>query len=400
MTRDPQRMAWLVLLAAFGINCVLAVTVPLSVRWYLSSATVSHEALLEVITGTVLVWEPGANTPIGVTSSTTTVPEGSTIHTDSSSRAFLRFFDNSTATLSFDTEAKLAAMRSPRFGFTSKPDSLLLDIMRGQVNIGVALPVNGPLEFQVASPHMVALLGEGSYSLKVTNDTSRTIVDRGAAQVTAQGGTVTLEQRERTTVRRGEQPEQPVAAAQSLLLNGSLEEDLSLGWRTYNEQGGDGGEVDGEISVVELPDTSSRAVRFFRTGSEGNHCETVIRQDMNEEVSDLATSIRLFLKVRLTNQSLSGGGYLSSEYPTMIRLEYEDVYGSESHWTHGFYYHNRDNNPTMYGERIPHNVWYNYASGNLLETIYPRPARLKSLLVYASGWDYESMVTDISLVVE
>lgn len=399
MTRDPQRMAWVVLLVAFGINCVLAVTVPLTVRWYLISATVSHEALLEVITGTVLVWEPGTNTPIGVTSSTS-VLEGSAIRTDSSSRAFLTFFDNSTATLSFDTEAKLVAMRSPRFGFSSRPHRLILDIVRGQVNIGVALPVDGPLEFQAASPHMVALLKEGSYSLKITNDTSRTIVDRGTAQVSAQGGTVTLEQRERTTVRRGEQPEQPLAAAQNLLLNGSLVEDLSLGWQTYNEQGGDGGEVDGEVSVVELPDTSSRALRFFRTGSEGNHCETVIRQDLNEEVSDLATSIRLFLKVRLTNQSLSGGGYLSSEYPTMIRLEYEDVYGSEGHWTHGFYYQNRDNNPTMYGERIPHDVWYNYASGNLVETIYPRPARLKSLLVYASGWDYESMVTDISLVVE
>ena len=99
-------------------------------------------------------------------------------------------------------------------------------------------------------------------------------------------------------------------------------------------------------------------------------------------------------------QSLSGGGYLCSEYPLMIRLEYDDVYGSESQWTQGFYYQNTDNNPTMFGERIPRNVWFDYASGNILETISPRPARLKSLLIYASGWDYESSVTDISLVVE
>jgi hypothetical protein len=137
---------------------------------------------------------------------------------------------------------------------------------------------------------------------------------------------------------------------------------------------------------VQFPEIDSRAVRFFRTGSEGNHCETVIRQDLNEEISDLATSTRLYLRVRLVDQSLSGGGYLSSEYPLMIRLEYEDVYGSASHWTHGLYYQNRD--------------WYDYESDNLLETIYPRPARLQSLQVYASGWDYESMVTDISLVVE
>jgi hypothetical protein len=399
MNRDPRRVAWLVLAAAFLVNCALAVGIPLGARWYLINATVTHEANLEVIMGTVLVWEPGASTPIGVTSSTT-VREGSSIQTDSSSRAFLSFFDNSTATLSFDTEARLVAMRSPRFGLSNKPDSLQVEVSRGQANIGVALPVNGPREFRATSPYMAALLNEGSYSLKVTGDSSRMIVHLGGAEVSAQGQTVALEQRERTTVRRGQPPNEPTAAAQNLLVNGSFVDDLSTGWQSYNEQGGDGGDVDGEVSIVDLPDTESRAVRFYRTRSGGNHCETVIRQELNEEISDLATSISLYMKVSLLNQSLSGGGYLSSEYPLMIRLEYEDVYGSEGHWTHGFYYQNQDNNPTMYGERIPHLTWFDFASGNILETIYPRPARLNSLLVYASGWDYESMVTDISLVVE
>ncbi len=399
MNRDPQRVAWLVLLAAFVFHCALAAGVPLTARWYIINTTVSHEATLEVIMGTVLVWEPGANTPIGATGSTN-VPEGSRVRTDSSSRAFLTFFDNSTATLSFDTEARLTAMRSPRFGLSPRPEVLHLDLVYGQANIGVALPMNGPLEFQATSPHMAALLKEGSYSLKVTSDSSRTIVHLGTAEVTAQGETVALEQRERTTVREGQPPGEPIAAAQNLLVNGGFVEDLSSGWQSYNEQGGDGGDVDGEISIVELSDTDSRAVRFFRTRSGGNHCETVIRQELDEEISDLATSISLYLKVRLLNQSLSGGGYLSSEYPVMIRLEYEDIYGSEGHWTHGFYYQNQDNNPTMYGERIAQNIWFDYASGSILEAIYPRPARLKSLLIYASGWDYESMITDVSLVVE
>ena len=370
MSRDPRRVAWLVLLVAFGVNCILVLSIPLAARWYLTNATVSREAALEAIVGTVLVWEPGSNSPIGVTGSTT-VPEGSRIRTDSSSRAFLTFFDNSTATISFDTEARLAAMRSPRFGISTKPDSLHLDVTHGQVNVGVALPVNGPLEFRATSPHMTALLKEGSYTITVTSDSSRTHAHRGTAQVTAQGETVALTQGERTTVGEGQQPEEPVAAPQNLVVNGSFLDDLEVGWQSYNEQGGDGGDVDGEISVVPLADASSRAVRFFRAASEGNHCETVIRQDLSEEISDLATSISLFMKVRLVNQSLSGGGYLSSEYPLMIRLEYEDVYGSEGHWTQGFYYQNQDNNPTMYGERIAHDIWFDYASVNLLEAIYP-----------------------------
>jgi hypothetical protein len=333
MRRDPQRTAWLVLLSSFFVNCALVVSIPLTLRWYLINSTVSHEATLEAIMGTVLVWQPGAANPIGVTSSAT-VPEGSRILTDSSSRAFLTFFDNSTATLSFDTEARLEAMRSPRFGISNKPDSLQLEVSLGQANIGVALPVNGPMEFRVTSPHMTSLFEEGSYSLKVTQDSSRTIVHLGEAQVSAQGQTVALKQRERTTVRQGQPPAEPVAGAQNLLTNGSFVEDLSVGWQTYNEQGGDGGDIDGKISIIDLSGTDSRAVRFLRTLSGGNHCETVIQQDLDEEISDLATSIGVYLEVRLINQSLSGGGYLSSEYPLMIRLEYEDVYGSEGHWTH------------------------------------------------------------------
>jgi hypothetical protein len=245
MTRDPQRMAWVVLLVALVINCTLLISIPLAVRWYLINATVSQEATLEVITGTVLVYGRQGNTPIGVTS-TLSVPEGSTIRTDSSSRAFLKFFDDSTAVLSFDTEVTLADMHSSRFRFSPTPDSLLLDIAMGQVNIGVALPVDGPVEFLTTSPHMAASLTEGSYSLKVTSDSSRTIVHLGTAEVTAQGSTVTLEQKERTTVREGDRPEDPLAAAQNLLVNGSFEEELSVGWEAYNEQGGDGGDVDGE----------------------------------------------------------------------------------------------------------------------------------------------------------
>jgi hypothetical protein len=399
MRRDPGRTAWLVLLSAFAIFCTLAVSIPLAVRWYLLSATINHDATLEVIAGTVLVWEPGGAASIGVTS-TAVVPEGSRIRTDASSRAFLTLFDNSTVTLSFDTEANLSTMRSRRFSLGTTPDSLHLHVAQGQVNIGVAVAIGGPREFLATSPHMSAVLEDGSYSLKVTSDSSRTIAHMGHAQVTAQGKSVALEQREQTTVIKGQPPEEPVTGAQNLLVNGSFVDDLSVAWQSYNEQGGDGGDVDGRISIVELPDTTSRAVKFSRLLSGGNHCETVIRQDLNEEVSDLATSISIYLKARLEHQSLSGGGYLSSEYPLMIRLEYEDVYGSEGQWTHGFYYQNTDNNPTMYGERIPQNVWFDYASGNLLEDISPRPAGLKSLLIYASGWDYESSVTDISLVVE
>jgi len=100
------------------------------------------------------------------------------------------------------------------------------------------------------------------------------------------------------------------------------------------------------------------------------------------------------------NQSLSGGGYLASEYPLMIRVTYRDVYDSEAEWVQGFYYENPAGSPTTYGLQIPRDRWYLYESTNLLETLPISPYRIMKVRVYASGWDYESFVSDVSLIVE
>lgn len=84
----------------------------------------------------------------------------------------------------------------------------------------------------------------------------------------------------------------------------------------------------------------------------------------------------------------------------MIRLTYRDIYDSEAEWVQGFYYQNTDGSPIMFGQQIPHDSWYMFDSGNLLESLPIRPYKLVRLRVYASGWDYESLVSDINLVVE
>jgi hypothetical protein len=149
-----------------------------------------------------------------------------------------------------------------------------------------------------------------------------------------------------------------------------------------------------------VEDEGRRAVRFLRTGGEYNHCETIIEQALNRDLPDPLTTLKLRATIKLVNQSLSGGGYLSSEYPLMIRIRYRDVYQSETEWVRGFYYQNRDNNPTMYGQEIAQNQWYFYESENLLDILPITPRRIVWLRVSASGWSYDSLLSEISLIVE
>ncbi|HAL62125.1 MAG TPA: hypothetical protein DCP08_06940, partial [Chloroflexi bacterium] len=111
-------------------------------------------------------------------------------------------------------------------------------------------------------------------------------------------------------------------------------------------------------------------------------------------------SLQLRLDVRVNSHSLGGGGYLSSEYPVIVRIDYEDEYGSAAHWYHGFYCQNVHNNDTLNGEEIRCGVWYPYEETNLLEILEPPPFYIKSVRIYASGWNYESLVAETGLLVE
>ncbi len=68
MRRDPQKVAWAILLASFFVFCALAVSIPLTIRWWIITAATSHDATLEVISGTVLVRVRGLPPDVGVTS--------------------------------------------------------------------------------------------------------------------------------------------------------------------------------------------------------------------------------------------------------------------------------------------------------------------------------------------
>ncbi|MGQ9625801.1 MAG: FecR domain-containing protein [Anaerolineae bacterium] len=403
MRNNPERTAWIVLLSAFAVFCLLATGIPFGTWWYLTTATEPQRITLEVISGTVLLKEPGQEEAVGIIDLKDNLPEGTLVKTDATSWANLTFFKKrdevtlGTATLYSDTQVKIHDVRSERYRLSSLPDKVVLEVIKGRVRIGVAPAINAPLHFEVYTPHAEAFLKEGSYSVEVSSEESQISVRDGEAQVQAAGETVTLGWEERTSVEIGQSPLDPVPADRNLMVNGSFKEGLK-GWQVYNEQGVDGGKIDGTVEVVIVGDRET--VSFSRMGEEGNHCETGITQKIDKDVRDY-TSLKIRLDVRLIYQSLSGGGYLSSEFPIIVRLDYKDPYGIDRFWTHGFYYQNKDNYPIQNGEQIPRYRWYPYESENLMDALGDvRPTYITGLRIYASGWNYQSQVAEVGLIVK
>ncbi len=396
LKKNPERLAWIVLSMAFATFCFLAAGIPLGIRWYIINATQVHETSLSAVRGTVQVQEPEADVPFAVTGTKDDVLVESTVKTDATSQAFLEFFEDSTLHLYNKTRVIIHRAQSPRFSFSSKPNTIILEVTGGRVRIGVAPSMVSPLKFQVQTPHAAVELEEdGSYSVEVSSEEFHLTVRDGRAKVIAMGKTVELGRGERTTVEIGREPLGPLPAERDLIVNGDFKEPLAVGWEVYHEQI-DPEEVSGKAEILIVGDR--QAVRFWRMGKAANHGETGITQVIDKDVRDF-TSLELHISVRLLNQSLPGAGMLSSEFPVMVHLDYKDAYGNDNFWTYGFYFKDPIANWQISdGEKTPHSVWYPYESPNLMEELDVKPATITSIRVYASGWDYQSMASQVQLL--
>ena len=400
MRRNPERVAWVVLSLSFLILCLIVVGVPLGIRHYIQVAEKPQEASVQSLVGTVVVDVPVGSgpTPLGKDQSLA-IPEGTVIRVDETSEAVVTFFDHSFMRMFSGTTVQLDRSRAPRYASSALPNTVYLNLMGGRVRIGTALSVDSPLDFRVQTLHATSTLAtDGSYAIEVSNDRSDIATYRGDTRVSAAGRTVNLGPRQRTEVVFGEAPQPAVGIARNLIVNSDFRDGLNKGWRAYNDQGTDGGDIDGVVELV--VDAGVRSAHFVRQGGQGNHCETILEQVIDAQMPDAPTSLVVRATVQVRYQSLSGGGYLSSEYPLMIRLTYRDVYDSEAEWVQGFYYQNIADTPTTYGLQVPHDRWYLFESDNLLEQLPIRPYKIIRIRVYAAGWEYESLISDIYLIVE
>lgn len=420
LEHKPERKAWLVLWAAFGICIALWALVPFFGIEYVRTTTVAQMASLEAAPITpdkitpVRVTLPNSGVALAVIDATE-IAEASRVETDTTdnSRAFLTFFDKSTAKLLPNTQIVLSEMRVPQFGVSENMNRVVIEQTRGVVRYSVTAPLMlaanatpRKTQFLVRTPHFDAWLTPGgSYAIEVNNNGSQVSVSEGSAAVRSRDGSrdVFVEQGQRVLAQVGKSLGEPIPAAQDLLVNGDFAEPIDCNpnatgpWKCYSDQGGDGGDINGAVGVVTKDDR--RAVWIRREGSNQNSAITGIRQIIDRDISDYR-SLKLSAYVRVESHNLSGGGYLSTEYPLILRIRYRDVNGDEAEYVRGYYAQNDAGNPTANGELTKSGIWNPIDSSNLLAGLPIKPFRILSIEIYASGWDYESYISNVQLTVE
>ncbi len=383
-------IAWVALWLSFIAFVVMVVGVPSAVNAYLYRATSARQANLSILGGTVLVQERGARVELNAANGKT-LEEGDQIRTTANSQAVLWFFDGSNLRLWPNSEIVVSRMRTS--SHNDRLSAVGVYLARGHARVEVGMPVAKEHEFALDTPYGRANLREGSYTVEVTAEATELIARYGSASVGSADRGLEIAQSQRAVLRAGEAPAGPLPATRNLIKNG----DFSSSMEEWNASEDAEEEVLGN-TVLEIGGGRSAAV--FRRKGGTKHGENRLFQALNRDVSDLQ-SLQLVLDLRLTQQTLSGGGWQGSEYPLMVRIKYRDAYDSEAMLVRGFFFQNVDKHPTPNGKEVPRDQWQTYAL-DLFDPglVKPRPSYLISIEVVGSGWDYESRVSNLRLAAE
>jgi hypothetical protein len=402
MKKNPERLAWTILLTAFATFCMLALSIPAGVRWYIVNATEPFDTDITSVRGTVIIGNPTAELSASlVDGSTTTIEESATVTTDDISQAILTFFDDSSLTMYGSTTVSLQETKEPRFGISPNPTTIVIGVEKGRVR-ATSSRGREDLSFDILTPHAVIKMDQGSFSIEVNEEETQVTTRIGQAVVTGSEEQVILTEGKRAVVGVNTPLTGPLPAAQNLISHSEFDPAFLNAWEIYSI------DLTEEVTTtVEVVDFQNRSVLQLSSRGEDNiHTETGVMQVVNKDVRDFR-SLRVFAEVRLIRQSLPGGGQLGSEFPIMLHIAYKDANNNDRDWFHGFYYAPPPENYIIYNqpdnssERIARFIWYPYESVNLLTTLGPaKPVFIKSIRIYASGWIYEAMVDNISLLAQ
>jgi len=405
MRNNTQRLAWAVLLASFALCIVTAVAVPSLIRTYIIRATEPSNVTLEVQRGPLRVMLAGRGMPVAVAGKRDDVPEGTAVATDSTAGQLVLRAPETDLLLArvqlYDhTEVVLARARSPRYAASDLSHSVVLNVNDGRVRINVADDVARPTEVEVRTPLGEASLTQGSYEVKVNGLSMEVTVRAGRAVVINQLGTrLVLGPGERGLVR-ADGIEGPLQGARSLVLNGDFQQPLEPAWTAYDTQ------TDPEqprATAAIVTDQERQVVRLHREGV--NHAVVGLVQDISYDIRDFSfLELRVAVKVNSQNILGFGGcGFLSSECPVIVVLEFRDTFGIDHEWRRGFYTGEPAEGWPLYPwtEQIPVGTWRSFESGNLMEDFADTPpAIIQRLTIYASGHSFEAMVTEIELLAQ
>ncbi|MEX2425898.1 MAG: hypothetical protein WD401_03955 [Thermomicrobiaceae bacterium] len=406
--------AWILMLAGFAVFLFIFLISSIEVYSYFRDGTQPQTALLEPVSGQGLLLRSAGEEDWRLVSESATVREGDTISTGSATAGWITLFDQSTVEVSENSLVRIKRMRTSRL-FTERKE-IEIEPLRGTIHVGMAPrgefntssltvpsgPVTIRMRDEIRSEQTGSFLVETQRLDPGGNEDDpilavRVAVLRGQATVETDHAQQTLSTNEQVVVGPGGEPGEVTSARREHVRNGDFSRDLA-DWVEYHGQSGDPGTDSGTVQRVptEGGSDSGVAVQFSRSTQTGTSWETGIQQTVGQSLR-VHSSLNLGLDLRIDDQHPPGGGDEMTEFPLIVKINYVDLQGQNREWWHGFYVHESVAGPVP-GERATRVVQGEWSSVSFdLSDLSPLPRQISSILVYSSGHNYRSFVTNLSL---
>jgi len=188
MRSNPQRLAWITLLGALALFCLLCVSSVIFARWLLFESPTQLSVTLHVARGTVGVSKPDTSGEQAVRT-TDTVGQENTLSTDNDSQGYLAFADPysgqvlATVTLHHDSVMTLDRASRPRFSLSDNPYSIRVTGIAGRVDVWVNGDLDRELRLDLVGPLGTILVSEpGTLFVESTADFQTVTARRATAR--------------------------------------------------------------------------------------------------------------------------------------------------------------------------------------------------------------------------
>ncbi len=421
----PERVAWLVLLAAFALFCAVAFSSIFAVYQYLFQSTVPLPATLKVAKGTIGI-TPGCDLIEEVERASEDLTNTLTcVSTDSLSQATIQFRSSNESetllaavTLQGNTSGTFNQANQPRFDLSPNPKRVQFSNLQGTFDIFVTGIVPGGRQFYLTL-HTDALDSEegaqvqirenGRYRLTVSEDELHLHTLAGTARVFFKndlGSRQTTDAGEELVLRLGARSSSSQATTENILPNGAFTLVGAAGLADWQCNAIQALPPVGDYSLQQYD--GRRGLRLRRLDNAATPGAVTCIQEIEAERGNLRAydSLRVLATFNALHQNLDVCGELASECPLMLRIDYLDQYGRAGEWLRGFYYEPSDSErkrcASCLQDHIETNqdVWYTFESDNLFNLIAEdnRPVQIKTITFYASGHQFDTVVSEMALL--
>ena len=436
---SPERIAWIALLGAFLLFGVVTLTSIFGVYNFLFRSTVAMPTVLEVAKGTVGI--TGADLIEAVEREREELTNTVTgVSTDSLSQATIQFRERNDSdaqsatllaavTLQGNTFVTFNYAHRPRFEWSKIPQRVQFSRLTGELDIIVTGIREHPFVMDLYTDALstdrgvhIQLSSNGRYRVNVSEDEVRLLTLKGEAIAFFQDVPEL-----RNTVRIGQELVIRIGNRSSnggredtknLLKDGDFSlQSTSIGQMYFPDEppnwdcsGKEDQNPPGSYSLVNYDGRVGMNLR--RHDNATSHGEISCSQVFEEPGLDAREldSLRVLATFSLNQQSLSLCGKLGSECPLMLHINYKTddpaPTDNDDDWFRGFYYEEESSYKQICASCLQDHVdtnqavWYTYDSGNLLNLISEddRPALIKSMRFYASGHQFDTVVSEVMLL--